>query len=204
MFCIAVQSESASAQPHGNSAQKKHKLTDSVGVVNSEVITFFDFRARLSERIEQAARAGEVKNKKVTPEQYTKFVDATWEDMIRDVIVEHEIHKRKLPILTATDAEVRARTLQDPPFLLKRSFTDSLGKFDTSALRAVLTDPSYDSVATMILAEQRDRYERAALKVSITPHAANDAALEAGFAAWYKRERKRARLLDFRTAFGFY
>jgi hypothetical protein len=178
---------------------KKHKLTDTVGVVNSEVITLYDFRNQLSAMIEEAAGMDSIKGGKVTPEQFTRFVNRTWNDFITDVIIEHEIEKRKL---TLSVSEINELLFKDPPQNLRKNFTDSLGAFHQEYLVRLLTDPSYDSIATQVRDTERLRLETARLIKSVSHE--KDQGAHPAFDAWLKQQRKHSKVTDNRTAFGYY
>jgi hypothetical protein len=186
----------ASAQ---TKAPKKHKLTDTVGVVNSEVITLYDFRNRLSAMIEEAAGSDSIKNGKVTPEQFTVFVDRTWDDFITDVIVEHEIDKRKLAV---SDHAIDSLLMKHPPEDLRKNLTDSLGKFHPDYLQKILLDPAYDSIASVVRNAERFKFESARLIASVSNE--SDRQAHPKFDAWLKAQRKHLKVKDNRTAFGYY
>ncbi len=189
-----------SAQPKPlTRTEKKHKLTDTVGIVNNEVITLYDFRNRLSAMIEEAAGTDSIKNGKVTAEQFTTFVDRTWDDFINDVIIEHAIEKRKLML---TNASIDSLLLLHPPDDLKKNLTDSLGVFHAEYLKTFLTDPAYDSVASIVRNAERFQLETARLIRSVSKETDQDT--HPNFDAWLKQQRNHVKVTDNRTSFGYY
>jgi len=179
--------------------KKKHKLTDTVGVINGEVVTLSAFRERLSRNLELASHLGVFAHDSVTPTQLTEYVDSTWAEFIDDAILERAIVKRHLAL---TDTALERMLLESPPEELKRAVSDSLGVYHPETLRQILTDSTTASVADEILAAAESIYERNALIASVAHEPADGP--HPKFDAWLKTERKHAKIVDRRTSFGYY
>jgi hypothetical protein len=181
--------------------EKKHKMTDTVGVVNGQVILLYDYRGILSDMIRQAARDSAVKNGAVTPAQLTDFVNAAWDKTVEDIIVEQEIYKRKLNL---SDAETKARILKTPPPFLVQQFTDSMGKFRPDVMQQALNDPLNDSITHIIISVEKINLEHEALLAAIAQDVKSDEAKITRFNLWLKKQKLKARIDDRRVAFGYY
>lgn len=71
--------------------------------------------------------------------QMTAIRDQVWRQMVNDVLIEQEIERLGL---TVTDSEIQEWVFGDnPPEFLRRSFTDSTGRFDREMYRQVLSNP---------------------------------------------------------------
>jgi len=176
--------------------QKKHKSTDTVGVVNGRAILLYDYKGLLSDIIQKAAH-----DSVVTDDDFTKYVDAAWDKAVEDILVEQEIEKRKL---TMSDSAVLAITVADPPDFLIKQFTDSSGSLHREALLSALTDTRNDSVAKIILGVERINLEHMAFINAIAPGARNQEERSRTYQIWLKEKKAKARIDDRRIAFGYY
>ncbi len=179
--------------------QRKHERGDTVGMVNGVVITYGDFNAIMSGYLKTfVARS---KNNVVSDSLYSVVVDSSWNKAICDVLIEREIKKRKLSM---TSIEVREAITKDPPDYLREQFSDSVGKYHPENLQQSLSDPRNDTVVQMLLAAEQVRLETERLieNVAEQAHAKNDS--QHVFEIWLKKSRIAARIVDRRTAFGFY
>ncbi|HET6512804.1 MAG TPA: SurA N-terminal domain-containing protein [Candidatus Kapabacteria bacterium] len=175
---------------------RKHKPTDTVGVINGDVITYSDYRTILADIMRQAAR-----DSIASEADFTKWVDAAWDQCLEAIFTRQEIEKRQLRL---TDEEIKAELVNDPPVFIKNQFSDSLGNFYPDALHAALHDPTQDSVVRIIVAAQRISLEDKALKLSIAPEARTDEEREKAYKAWLVRQKNNARTIDNRLRFGYY
>jgi hypothetical protein len=175
---------------------KKHLPTDTVGVINGDVITYSDYRTILADIMRQAAR-----DSIASEADFTKWVDAAWDQCLEAILTRQEITKRELKL---TEDEVKAELVNDPPVFLAKQFTDSVGTFYPEALHAALNDPSQQDVVTPIVAAQRMLMEEKSLKLSLAPEARTDAEREKAYQAWLTKAKNQARTIDNRLRFGYY
>jgi hypothetical protein len=197
---ILLLSQSSFAQPQEKKPRKKHKNTDTVGVVNGTVITFYDYRQQLALTIREHRR--EIKDTVVSDTAYTRFVNLTWDKMVSDIVIEQELEKRKLAL--STD-KVIAKLLKDPPVELKTVFTDSItGKFDEKAMKAYLKNPNPDLQRTKILDFYQTLFEEHRLAETLFPKERNEHERIEELEEWLKKKINKANIDDRRTAFGFY
>jgi hypothetical protein len=175
---------------------KKHLPTDTVGVINGDVITYSDYRTILADIMRQAAR-----DSIASEADFTKWVDAAWDQCLEAILTRQEITKRELKL---TEDEVKAELVNDPPVFLAKQFTDSVGTFYPEALHAALNDPSQQDVVTPIVAAQRMIMEEKSLKLSLAPEARTDADREKAYQAWLTKAKNQARTIDNRLRFGYY
>jgi hypothetical protein len=175
---------------------RKHKPTDTVGVINGDVITYSDYRTILADIMRQAAR-----DSIASEADFTKWVDAAWDQCLEAILTRQEVTKRELAL--STD-EVKAELVNDPPEFLKKQFIDSTGQFHPEALHAALNDPSQEDVVSGIVAAQRLLMEDRSLKLSIAPQARTDEEREKAYKAWLLKAKNNARTIDNRLRFGYY
>ena len=175
---------------------RKHKPTDTVGVINGDVITYSDYRTILADIMRQAAR-----DSIASEADFSKWVDQAWDQCLEAIFTRQEIEKRQLRL---SDDEIKAELVNDPPIFIKNQFSDSLGNFYPDALHAALHDPTQDSVVSIIVAAQRILMEDKALKLSLAPEARTDAEREKAYRAWLLKQKNNARTIDNRLRFGYY
>lgn len=179
--------------------KKKHLPTDTVGVVNGVLITLRDYRAELKRTMKD--HMSEIPNGKVSDSLYTKFVNLTWDKMVGDILIEQEIKKLKLEL---SDAETIKRLSNDPPELLKKSFTDSTGKYFPDELKKFLTSHTTDTLRDQVVQYYRLQFQQEGLVKKLAPKAATDDERKKAIEAWIAKKSIHADLDDRRTAFGFY
>jgi hypothetical protein len=197
LTCIVVLSNALYAHPSDSlRTKKKHKLTDTVGIVNGTPIFYGDFKAILKGVIRDNQ-----KDSVVSDTAFTRYVDLAWEKIIRDVIVEEEIGKRKLGL---KDEQVIRKLLAEPAPELKKEFKKTDGSFDSAACGKYFRDPNPDLVRTQYLEYWRTRLEEDRLRLAIAPKARNPEEREQAFRQWYVKVRTKAQIIDGRTAFGLY
>ena len=180
-------------------AEARHKPGDTVAVVNGELITFADFNSIMSGYLK--AFVAQSKNDVVTDTLYTEIVDSSWNRAVSDIIIEHEITKRRLRMSVAA---IKDSLLSDPPDFLRTQFSDSLGKFHPEIMKKALDDPRNDTIVRLVVEGERDRLETDRLIISIAKKGANEDEREQAFAGWLKRAKRAATIDDRRTRFGFY
>ena len=91
------------AQAQEVKPRKKHKNSDTVGVVSGTPIRYYDFKQQLNSIIQE--HRNEVKDSVVSDTAYTRFVNMTWDKLIGDIIIEQELSKRKLSFTTEKTIE---------------------------------------------------------------------------------------------------
>ncbi len=180
-------------------SEARHKPGDTVAVVNDVVITFSDFNSIMSGYVKEYV--AQSKNNVITDTLYTEIVDSSWNRAVSDILIEHEIEKRKLGMSVAT---LKDSILADPPDFIRMQFTDSLGNFHGDFMRKAMNDPRNDTIVSMIIEGERDRLETDLLMISIARKGATEEEREQAFAAWLKRAKRSATIDDRRTRFGFY
>jgi hypothetical protein len=176
-------------------AKKKHKLTDTVGVVNGSVIRLYDFRELLSDIIRSEAPDSIVQDT-----EFTRYVNMTWERLVADILIYQEIEKRKLGI---SEQDLIKRLIKSPPKELVADFTTEHG-FDKASYEAFLTNTEPDSARTIVLNYFHMQMEQDNLQRALAPKGRSERERIEAFAAWLKKAFQRARIDDRRTAFGYY
>ena|SRR5437763_1210905 len=200
LFVLILLPQFSFSQTKEAKPKKKHKNTDTVGVVNGYLITFYDFRQQLKETMRE--HKSEIKDSIVSDTAFTRFVNMTWDKIAGDILIEQELQKRKLALTTD---KVIAKLLKDPPKELKEVFTDSAtGKFDEKAMKRYLTNLAPDIKRTQILDYYQTMFEQQRLAAALVPKGANDQERREELAEWLKKKMQKANIDDRRTAFGFY
>ena len=179
--------------------QKQHKPDDTVGVVRGVLITYRDFRYQLKGILHE--HFSEIKGDSVSGEDFTKFVNMAWDKMVSDVLVEQEIKKKKL---TLTKQEVIKRLEANPPELISKSFTDSLGVVHAKEMKAFLENPAQDSLRDKVLLYYETSFEEEDFLKKLAPKAKTDDDRKKALDAWVAEVLKHTPLDDRRVAFGFY
>lgn len=180
-------------------ALARHKPGDTVAVVNGVLVTYEDFNSVMAGYLKSIV--AETKNNVVNDTLYTEIVDSAWNRVISDVIIEHEIEKRKLEMSVAA---IKDSLIASPPDFLHQQFSDSLGAFHPEVMRQALDDPRNDTIVTMIVEGERVRLETDRLMASLAKKGASEDEREEAFAAWLKKAKRAATIDDRRTRFGFY
>lgn len=214
LCCIALLHKAALAQTQDTTTTKKpaklkevplkeaearHKPGDTVAVVNGELVTFADFNSIMAGYLN--AFVAQSKNNVVSDTLYTEIVDSAWNRAVTDIIIEHEITKRRLRMSVGA---IKDSLIASPPDFFRLQFTDSLGTFHPEVLRKVLDDPRNDTLANLVIEGERDRLETDRLMISIAKKGATEEERETAFAGWLKRAKRSAKIDDRRTRFGFY
>ncbi|MDP4220383.1 MAG: SurA N-terminal domain-containing protein [Bacteroidota bacterium] len=187
------------AQTPEKKPRKKHKNSDTVGVVSGTVIHLYDFREQLAATIRE--HRSEVPDTVVSDTAYTRFVNMAWDKLVADIIIENELEKRKLTLTTEKTID---KIMKDIPKELKTTFTDSTGVFDEKALRAYLKNPKPDLQRTKILDYYQILFEQQRLAAAIAPMARTEEERMKRLGIWLKQKIAKATIDDRRTAFGYY
>lgn len=187
------------AQAQEIKPRKKHKNSDTVGVVSGIVIRYYDFKQQLAATINE--HRNEVKDTIVSDTAYTRFVNMSWDKLVGDIMIEQELAKRKLGLTTE---KTIAHILKNVPKELKETFTDSTGTFNEKALKAYLNNPNPDLQRTQILDYYQILYEQQHLAAAISPKAKSEEERMKLLGLWLKQKAAKAVIDDRRTAFGFY
>jgi hypothetical protein len=180
-------------------AEARHKPGDTVAIINGELVTFADFNSIMSGYLQSIVKR--TKNNVVNDSLYTEVVDSAWNRAITDIIIEHEIAKRRLGLSVAA---IKDSLVSDPPVFIRLQFTDSLRTFHPDMMRKALNDPRNDSIVIMVVEAERVRLETDRLMASIAKKGATEKERELAFAGWLKRAKRTATIDDRRTRFGFY
>jgi hypothetical protein len=206
LLALVFLSHGASAQSHKHEKKvtqvaqpRQHAKSDTVGVVNGEVITYGDFNSIMSGYLKIFVKRSH--DNVITDSLYTVIVDSSWDRAVNDILTEQEIHKRNLSM---TEAQIKAAILENPPPYLRTQFVDSAGTFHHEYLTQALDDPRNDSIVQTILAGEQVRLETEQLWKSIDPSATTESALARSYQAWLRKSRMTAKIVDKRTQFGFY
>ena len=178
------------------SEPRKHLPTDTVGVINGDVITYSDYRTILGDVMRQAAR-----DSIASEADFSKWVNTAWDQCLEAILTRQEITKRELKL---SEDEIKAELVNDPPVFLAKQFTDSTGAFHPEALHAALYDPTQQDVVASIVAAQRMLMEEKSLKLSLAPAARTDAEREKAYQAWLTKAKNQAKTVDNRLRFGYY
>jgi hypothetical protein len=180
-------------------AEARHKPGDTVAVINGELVTFADFNSIMSGYLKRFV--AQSKNNVVSDTLYTEIVDSSWNRAVTDIIIEHEIVKRKLRMSVSA---IKDSLIASPPDFLRLQFTDSLGTFHPEIMRKALDDPRNDTLASLVVEGERDRLETDRLLISIAKKGATEEERDIAFTGWLKRAKHSAKIDDRRTRFGFY
>ncbi len=180
-------------------AEARHKPGDTVAVVNGVIVTFADFNSIMSGYLK--ALVARTKDSVVTDSLYTVTVDSAWDGAVDDILIEHEIAKRKLGMTTAM---IKDSLVNDPPDFLRQHFTDSLGHFRPERMRKMLDNPRNDTIVRIIVGGERVRLETERLMANIAKKGVNADQREQAFETWLRKAKRAAKIDDRRTRFGFY
>lgn len=200
-FCIiailvVLASDSYSQAAPVAQPKKKHKMTDTVGVVNGSVIRLFDFRELLSDIVRTEAPDSIVQDT-----EFTRYVNMTWERLVSDILIYQEIERRMLALSAEKVVDLLIR---NTPEELKHDFTQAGGSFDDKAYEHFLRDTTADSVRSMVINYFQAQLEQEKLMMALAPKARSKRERTEAFAAWLRKAFKTARIEDRRTAFGYY
>jgi hypothetical protein len=199
LFLLLLSSHFSSAQTPEKKTKKKHKNSDTVGVINGIVIRLYDFKEQLSATLKE--HKNEIKDTVVSDTAFTRFVNLAWDKLVADIIIDQELEKRKLTLTTDKTIE---RILKSIPKELKETFTDSTGKFDERALKAYLKNPIPDLQRTKILDYYQILFEQQRLALALNPKAKSEEERIKQLGLWLHLKISKSNIDDRRTNFGYY
>jgi hypothetical protein len=200
LLTILFVSQLSFAQTKDAKSRKKHKNIDTVGIVNGGVITYYDFKQALAGiiRIHKA----EIKKDSIGDTAFSRFVNLAWDKLVRDMIIDQELQKRKL---TMTSEKTIEKLLKNPTKEIQDAFTDSATKqFDSKALKAYLQNPNPDLERTKILDYYQTLFEQERLAAALSPKAKTETERIEKLDEWLKKKIEHAYIEDRRSSFGFY
>ncbi len=198
LFSVLLVSHLSFSQTPEAKPKKKHKSTDTVGVVNGTVIRLYDFKEQLKQTIRE--NRNDFKDS-VSDTAYSRFVNMAWDKLSGDIIIEQELEKRKLSLNTE---KTIAKILKHIPKELKETFTDSTGTCDEKALKAYLKNPNPDPQRTKILDYYQILFEQERLSAAVAPSAKNESERMKLLGSWLHQKLAKATIDDRRTSFGYY
>ena len=199
LFSLLLLSHISLAQTQEKKPKKKHKNTDTIGVINGTVIRLYDFKEQLKATISEHKR--EIKDSVLSDTALTRFVNLAWDKLVSDIIIEQELEKRKLILTTEKTID---RILKSIPKELKETFTDSLGTFNEKALKAYLKNPNPDLQRTKILDYYQILFEQQLLAATLAPTAMTERERIKELGLWLQLKISKANIDDRRTNFGYY
>ncbi len=196
---LLLLSQISYAQTQENKPKKKHKNSDTLGVVNGTLITLYDFKQQLAATIQE--HKNEVKDTILSDTALTRFVNLAWDKLISDIIIEQELVKRKLTLTTEKTIDKILKTI---PKELKETFTDSSGTFNEKALKAYLNNPNPDPQRTKILDYYQILFEQERLAAAVAPEARSEMERIKKLGLWLQLKISKTNIDDRRTNFGYY
>jgi hypothetical protein len=199
LFSFLVLSQLSFAQTQEKKPKKKHKNSDTLGVVNGTLITFFDFKEQLKATIKE--HKNEIKDTVLSDTALTRFVNLAWDKLVTDIIIEQELAKRKLTLTTEKTID---KILKSVPKELKETFTDLSGTFNEKALKAYLKNPNPDLQRTKILDYYQILFEQQRLAAAIAPKAKTEYERIKELGLWLQLKISKTNIDDRRTNFGYY
>jgi hypothetical protein len=199
LFSLLLLSHISFAQTQEKKPKKKHKNTDTLGVINGTLIRLYDFKQQLAATIKE--HKNEVKDTILSDTALTRFVNLAWDKLVSDIIIEQELEKRKL---TLTSEKTIDRILKYIPKELRETFTDSSGSFNKKTLKAYLKNPNPDLQRTKILDYYQILFEQQLLAASLTPTARTEHERIKQLGLWLQLKISKSNIDDRRTNFGYY
>ena len=199
IFLLLFLSQISFAQTQEKKPKKKHKNTDTLGVINGTLIRLYDFKQQLAATIKE--HKNEVKDTVLSDTALTRFVNLAWDKLVGDIIIEQELAKRKLALTTEKTIEL---ILKNIPKELKETFTDSTGSFNEKALKAYLKNPNPDLQRTKILDYYQILFEQQRLAAALAPKARTEEERIKQLGLWLQLKISKTNIDDRRTNFGYY
>jgi hypothetical protein len=178
---------------------KAHQETDTVGVINNQVITYADFKSLLATRVR--ARIEATHDSVVTDSEYSMLVDSAWNASVRYILMQQEIQKQKLSV---SEMEARNYVLAKPPSFIRQQFLDSAGRFDSAQWVFSAKDKRNADVMDPLVRSIQIQLETEKFLSAIFIDAKSETDKEKRYADWEKHALARARIVDRRLNFGFY
>lgn len=106
-----------------------------VGTVNGEKILYKDYEERLQKQIEQERAQSQNPDADL---DYVRLHQTIWNQMVDNILINQEAEKMGIKV---SPEEVRDELIENPPDYLKKSFTDSTGKFLKDIYLELITRP---------------------------------------------------------------
>lgn len=106
-----------------------------VGIVNGEKILYKDYDERLQKQIEQERSQSQNADAEL---DYVRLHQTIWNQAVDNVLINQEAVKMGIKV---SPEEVRDELIENPPDYLKKSFTDSTGKFLRDIYLELITRP---------------------------------------------------------------
>jgi parvulin-like peptidyl-prolyl isomerase len=107
-----------------------------IGKVNGEKILYKDFEEKVRTQVEQERAQSKDPEAEIDE---TRIRQQVWNQLVDNVLINQEAQKLGI---TVTTEEIRDEMINNPPDYLKRSFTDSTGKFMKEIYLELVTNPS--------------------------------------------------------------
>lgn len=197
LFLLLISTANSFAAPADSvKTRKKHKASDTVGMVNKYVVYYSDFRTMLYSIIKTNQ-----KDSVVSDTAYTRYVNMTWDKIIADAVIEEEIQKRKLSLTTE---QVIVFLMKHPPKELRETFAKSDSSFDSISCGKYLRNPEPDLVRTRFLDHYQMKYEQDRLFGKIAPRDQPEDERAEKLQKWLAKRMSKAKIIDRRIAFGYY
>ncbi len=143
----------------GDFFRKGQRTGDAIGEVNGMPIPNKDYQD-MYQRIRQQ-KLDEKKASTLTDAEEAEVSDKAWDAVITDKLIDQKLKDYDI---TITDQEVRDRLYYNPPQDIRRSFTDSSGRFRQQEYWSTLRDPRYDTVVAQIATREREELKREKLQ----------------------------------------
>jgi hypothetical protein len=176
--------------------QRKYKSLDTVGIINTTVIYYGDFKDILMQTIRDGQR-----DSVVSDTAFTRYVNMTWDKIILDILVEEEVEKRKLGL---TEEQVIKRLLTEPPDELRSQFVNTIGAFDRNNCAKYLRNPEPDLARTRYVEYYWVKFEGERFYSSLAKKGATYDERMKAFTNWYQKKLTSMQIIDRRTSFGLY
>ncbi len=109
--------------------------TAEIGIVNGEKILYKDYEEKLQKQIEQERAQNQNADAEI---DYVRVHQTIWNQMVDNILINQEAEKMGIKV---SPEEVRDELIENPPDYLKRSFTDSSGKFLRDIYLELITRP---------------------------------------------------------------
>ena len=106
-----------------------------IGIVNGEVILYKDYDEKLQKQIEQERAQNQNPDADI---DYVRVHQTIWNQLVDNILINQEA--KKMGIVVSPE-EIRDELIENPPDYLKRSFTDSTGKFLREIYLELITRP---------------------------------------------------------------
>ncbi|TAE27171.1 MAG: hypothetical protein EAZ92_09755 [Candidatus Kapaibacterium sp.] len=137
-------------------SQGQNLATAKLGEVNGEKIMYAEFERRVKEQAEVARQ----QNPNQEDFDEAPVREQVWNDMVDEILLRQEA--KKLGITVSND-EILDVLLENPPDVLRRPFTDSVGRFNRDMYLEYVTNP--DLIAQRGSAEQAANFKKYLVRI---------------------------------------